>query len=132
VIGCRASISNITAGVHLAAPRVAVLTTLKVVGAVDATLSRRTELTWGSLLLCISTRVDFTLLKTIHVLDMVACIAADTVLVAVLLTKRVTRSVEHRWVTFIARAYILLAACLKGHIIEITARQTHTDSFERV
>jgi hypothetical protein len=69
-------------------------------------LSRRTELTWGSLLLCISTRVDFTLLKTIHVLDMVACIAADTILVAVLLTKRVTRSVEDRWDTFIARANI--------------------------
>jgi hypothetical protein len=67
-------------------------------------LSRRTELTWGSLLLCISTRVDFTLLKTLPVLDMVACIAANTVLVAVLLTKRVTRSVEHRWDTFITRA----------------------------
>jgi hypothetical protein len=74
-------------------------------------LSRRTELT-RSLLRSISTRVDFTMLKLLFVLDVVTCIAADTILVAVLLTKRVTRSVEDRWDTFIARANIRITTSL--------------------
>jgi hypothetical protein len=111
VIGCRAREVNVTTGIHLTAPRVAVLTTFKVVGFVNATLSRRTKRT-VCLPLSICTRVDFTTLKLPFVLDVVTCIAADTILVAVLLTKRVTRSVEHRWDTFIARANIRITTSL--------------------